>query len=398
MTNRTGSFVILALVTSAAACSSSPSSSPSASPSSTSSQVLRGNVAVTAYALDNPVVVAHAADGRVFFAPIFADGSFAVTVPGGAAVRLSIANTTRSEGYVAISRILWPGSAAVWARLDGATASVELGNVRPAVGESAQILDHGGSSGSAEDRDGSSEHAEDAGEKGDAHEAREDGGDDRGGGAIHACGTPPKGRADLPYDMRPGLGSTFRLSDAFLAKGPAPAAITDVTMDGGGWRLAELRSDAPFVVTDADCTHAGNRDVGRDRVVVTWKNADGSTDSDHLDLRYCDGSADTAPSGGNGGAGVTGLSPDDCEGHGTPVCRTAGEHDSKCDGAGGGAGRDDDDHGDDSVCADGGAGEDGGGTTPGSGDHTGAAGDACTTSADCADPLVCIASRCTPFP
>lgn len=40
-------------------------------------------------------------------------------------------------------------------------------------------------------------------------------------------------------------------------------------------------------MTDADCTHVGNRDVGRDRVVVTWTNANGSTQSDHLDIRYC---------------------------------------------------------------------------------------------------------------
>jgi hypothetical protein len=41
------------------------------------------------------------------------------------------------------------------------------------------------------------------------------------------------------------------------------------------------------VVTQADCDHAGNRAAGRDRVVVTWKNADQSEGSDHLDIRYC---------------------------------------------------------------------------------------------------------------
>ena len=59
-------------------------------------------------------------------------------------------------------------------------------------------------------------------------------------------------------------------------------------MDGGGtWRLTELQAGSSFVVTQADCAHEGNRDIGRDRVVVTWMNLDGSTESDHLDLRYC---------------------------------------------------------------------------------------------------------------
>jgi hypothetical protein len=34
-------------------------------------------------------------------------------------------------------------------------------------------------------------------------------------------------------------------------------------------------------------TTRATRGTGRDRIVVTWTNGDGSTDSDHLDLRYC---------------------------------------------------------------------------------------------------------------
>lgn len=58
-------------------------------------------------------------------------------------------------------------------------------------------------------------------------------------------------------------------------------------MEGGSWRLAELQAGTRFTVTEADCTHEGNRDVGRDRIFVAWVNADGSTDLDHVDLRYC---------------------------------------------------------------------------------------------------------------
>ncbi len=93
---------------------------------------------------------------------------------------------------------------------------------------------------------------------------------------------------DLPYDVKPQLGATATpILDAFAEKGAAPAEIVSVTLDGGSWRLAELQASTPFVVTNDDCTHVGNRDVGRDRVIVTWRNADGSTESDHLDIRYC---------------------------------------------------------------------------------------------------------------
>lgn len=92
--------------------------------------------------------------------------------------------------------------------------------------------------------------------------------------------------ADLPYDIELDLGQTTSpVIDAFAEKGAQPAAIVSVT--GATWRATELSAGTSFVVTEADCTHAGNRDVGRDRVVVTWKDPDGSTHADHLDLRYC---------------------------------------------------------------------------------------------------------------
>lgn len=96
------------------------------------------------------------------------------------------------------------------------------------------------------------------------------------------------GEADLPYDVKLALGDSFALGDAFLEKGPAPMAIVSVEMEGGDWRLAELQAGTSFVVDQGDCDHVGNRDVGRDRVFVTWQNADGSQETDHLDLRYCE--------------------------------------------------------------------------------------------------------------
>lgn len=93
---------------------------------------------------------------------------------------------------------------------------------------------------------------------------------------------------DLPYDIAPQLGETVRpIIDAFAAEGAQPASIDAVSLDGGGWRLAELQAGTAFTVTADDCAHTGNRDLGRDRVIVSWTNADGSTHADHLDIRYC---------------------------------------------------------------------------------------------------------------
>lgn len=126
----------------------------------------------------------------------------------------------------------------------------------------------GGGSDADDDHDGIP-NSEDC----DTHEGEDDGG--------HSDG------AQLPYDIAPQLGATVQpVIDAFASEGAQPASIVSVT--GATWRAAELSVGTPFVVTQADCDHPGNRDVGRDRVVVTWTNADGTTASDHLDIRYCD--------------------------------------------------------------------------------------------------------------
>jgi hypothetical protein len=95
-------------------------------------------------------------------------------------------------------------------------------------------------------------------------------------------------RTALPYDVRPAMGAaTAPIADAFAARGGQVPAIVSITMAGGTWRLAELQAGTSFVVTQDDCNHAGNRATGRDRVFVTWKNADQTTSTDHLDIRYC---------------------------------------------------------------------------------------------------------------
>ena len=96
--------------------------------------------------------------------------------------------------------------------------------------------------------------------------------------------------SELPYDVKMQEGQTYTpIVDAFNEKGGQPAAIVSVTFDGGGsWRATELQANTSFTITAQDCAHVGNRDVGRDRVIVTWQNSDGTTESDHLDLRYCE--------------------------------------------------------------------------------------------------------------
>jgi hypothetical protein len=132
----------------------------------------------------------------------------------------------------------------------------------------ARLAPHDGSDDGSDADDDGIPNSEDC----DTHEGEDDGGGSTG--------------AQLPYDVKPQLGATATpIADAFAAEGQQPASIVSVT--GATWRAAELSAGTAFVVTQADCDHQGNRDIGRDRVVVTWTNADGSTASDHLDIRYC---------------------------------------------------------------------------------------------------------------
>lgn len=134
--------------------------------------------------------------------------------------------------------------------------------------------------GTSSDDGGSSEDSTGHGETGcgESEDGDDDGSDDG------------EDEVDLPYDVKPQLGEMFQLSDAFLEKGPKPSAIVSVEFDGDGdWRAAELQGDIAFEITQEDCDHEGNRDVGRDRVNITWTTADGGEETDHLDIRYCEG-------------------------------------------------------------------------------------------------------------
>lgn len=170
----------------------------------------------------------------------------------------------------------------------------------PATGVVLQCNSDDGSSGSADghhcrdvDTDGDGEpHDSDAAE----HQGLDGDSDDDDGDGVpndEDCdGHPGEDDSDgdaLPYDVRPQLGTTSApVLDAFAAGGGAVPTIVSVTMEGGSWRLAELQASTAFTITQDDCDHAGNRDIGRDRVVVTWDNGDGTTSSDHLDIRYCE--------------------------------------------------------------------------------------------------------------
>lgn len=282
----------------------------SAAPDGASAHVT-GSFALAEYpGLSAARIVAQNADGSYVSSAIAADGSFQVSIPTGGAYRLSIAHMSASGSLVLIAHVRLSQSA-FWARYE-AGGKVDLGEVRPSPGPAydAAYDDYG-----FDDR------------------AERDGGE-------RACG-----RAELPYDVKLELGDSFRLGDAFAQKGPPPAGIVSVTMEGGSWRLSELRADREFVVSEADCAHDGNRDVGRDRIYVTWQNADGSRETDHLDLRYCEsssgggsGSSGSGNSGSGGGDKDSAYGEDDAgctppPGETPPVCVPPTPPVSTCDGA-----------------------------------------------------------------
>src|SRR3569623_3723626 len=85
----------------------------------------------------------------------------------------------------------------------------------------------------------------------DTHEGEDDGGQSDG--------------AQLPYDIAPQLGATATpIADAVASEGAQPASIVSVT--GATWRATERSAGTPFVITQADCDHVGNRAISRDRL------------------------------------------------------------------------------------------------------------------------------------
>ena len=181
----------------------------------------------------------------------------------------------------------------------GSTGQMITCSTDPSTGTILRCEPGGGSggSGSATCQDIDQDGDGDPHDQGDDHPSAsgDDNGHDRDHDGIdddHDCDELPgedAHRDALPYDVRPQLAATTRpIIDAFAAGGGQPAQIVSVTLEGSTWRLAELQAGTAFVVTQDDCDHAGNRAKGRDRVIVTWKNADQTQSSDHLDIRYCD--------------------------------------------------------------------------------------------------------------
>jgi hypothetical protein len=349
-----------------------------------STRSVSGQLTPGAFTLDNAVVIAHAASGKAFVAAVSATGSFQMVLATGDSYRLTLANSTRGGVYADVAAVRWPiAGGSVWARL-GSGAPIVLSDIAPAsvAGAGLRPLDDDNGSGGGHGSGGKS-----SGGRSGSDDGRD--GDDE----IRQCHAPTA-EAELPYDVRPALGSTFKLDDAFLSDGPLPAAIISVT--GATWRATELANDTAFIITQADCDHAGNRATGRDRVFVTWKNSDGTTRTDHLDIRYCKG-------GGHDVGGASAMSEDHgCEDDHVGECGERGAEEADCHGSGmDHVDRDDgveDEHDDGGVgaCpptggADGGTGATGGGT---GGTMPGGAGAPCTVNADCAAGLSCLASTC----
>ena len=287
-----------------------------------------------------PGVVAQDGNGNTFDGPVSNDGTFSLTLPTGPSYRLFITDRRPSGQQSTESSVLWPGRQTWVAVAPGSTddgAPIDVGSVKPdlddsgvggagtsggqaangaagATGDGASTGAVGSGSGSGSGKHGTTgDGAKDDGES--SHggaspdgSASSDGKSGKGGGPSLCA--PPSVKtsvctggksassvaasgceADLPYDAKLPVGATYFLEQSFWEKGPSPAKILSVTVEGGH-RQAELASNTPFVVTAEDCAHVGNKDVGRDRIFVTWQNANGSTETDHLDMRYCkDGGA-----------------------------------------------------------------------------------------------------------
>jgi hypothetical protein len=259
----------------------SPSSSPDGAEAA-QTRTISGKLAIASYGgrLDNPVLYAMAAeDEKATIASIEPTGRFALTLAAGKTYQLLVANRGAGGRLSVVSQVSWRTGAKIrWAKITGGS-EISIGNVRP-VGATIGTQNYGSGSG-------------DESEESDESSGSGSGTSTSSSGPVSSCSGSGSSSddgdscySDLPYDAKLPLGATYFLEQSFWEKGPSPAKIIKVEVEGG-WREAELKSNTPFVVTQADCDHQGNKDVGRDRIFVTWQNFDGSTETDHLDMRYC---------------------------------------------------------------------------------------------------------------
>lgn len=317
-------------------CSDSALSESNANHENASTRTITGKLAIASYGgrLDNPVVYAMAAeDEKATIATVEPTGKFALTLAAGRTYQLLVANRGAGGHLTIISRVSWRAGANVrWAKISGGD-SISIGNVRP-VGTTLKTQTSG--SGSGGDGSDSSEKSESESASPSAPSGSTAGacsGSGSGSGDGDSC------YSDLPYDAKLPVGATYFLEQSFWEKGPSPAKIIKVEVEGG-WRAAELASNTPFVVTQADCDHQGNKDVGRDRIFVTWQNFDGSTETDHLDMRYClnepwPPAKQTLAASCTASPAPTSPAPASCEvDGGGSVCTGAGAMESECDAPG----------------------------------------------------------------
>ena len=95
-------------------------------------RTISGQLAPSAYLLNNAVIVARSTDNHTFVTPIQGDLSFAISVPAPATYELLLANSTTAGKYRTISQIRLPTASgpAQWATLSGG-GQTSLGTVKP---------------------------------------------------------------------------------------------------------------------------------------------------------------------------------------------------------------------------------------------------------------------------
>jgi hypothetical protein len=137
--SRTAKTVSLSLLSFATAaltgCSAEDAATADANATSRSalSHEVSGQIDVKSYPLDNPAVVAQAADGKTTVAPLAPDGHFKLGLQGEASYRLLLVNAVAPGAYYAISHIQWHHEAGFseWANCGKGDAAISLGTISP---------------------------------------------------------------------------------------------------------------------------------------------------------------------------------------------------------------------------------------------------------------------------
>jgi hypothetical protein len=179
---------LLLLVSALTACEGSIDSS--------GTREVDGRVDTQSWSLSDAAVLAHAADGRVWVAPVV-EGRFTLTLPVGLDYRLLLVEPIGGSSYRLVAHVTWPtGSEPYWAHLSGGDA-LGLGSIEPECqGCGMHAHDAGAASDPSDPIDMSVAdlgHAADGGKACDGggdhygggdHDGRHDGGDEHDGGNV----------------------------------------------------------------------------------------------------------------------------------------------------------------------------------------------------------------------